>query len=112
MYTGHTNTIERDTKRHNELHAIVEIVVANPDNLYWQARLANVRDQVNWAALEQLVEVCLTDPEHIINTQAEVDDWLQSDNARAAFGEDWIAEAKAQEADWLDEQQTQEDARY
>lgn len=84
---GYTQTIDRETKRHNELHATVEILIANPENTYWQARLAAVRDQVDAEHLAKLIDICNTDPAHVLNAQAEVDDWMQADNAAGLYGE-------------------------
>ena len=108
---GYTRTIDRETKRHNELHATVEIVIANPDNKFWQTRLAAVRDNIDTDHLAELVDICNTDPAHILNTETEAD-WLQANNAAGLYGEAWYKEQAARHADWLDEQRTQEDARY
>ena len=43
---------------------------------------------------------------------AAINDWLQADNAAGLYGEAWYKEQAARHADWLDEQRTQEDARY
>lgn len=42
----------------------------------------------------------------------QITDWLQADNSAGLYGEAWYKEQAARHADWLDEQRTQEDARY
>lgn len=109
---GYNRTIDRETKRHNELHATVEIVIANPDNKFWQARLAAVRDNIDTDHLAELVDICNTDPAHILNTEAEAD-WLQADNAAGLYGEadPRTPAQRAADEDWQDEQNTREAVR-
>jgi hypothetical protein len=38
-------------------------------------------------ALRAALILCATDPDHILNTAQEVDDWMQRDDAAATYGE-------------------------
>ena len=66
------------------------------------------------AALRWALELAETEDEREAQNReaAAINDWLQADNSAALYGDAWYKEQAARHADWLDEQRTQEDARY
>jgi hypothetical protein len=89
LYNGWTKHISNEEQRANELAATIELLVAEPDNTYWQTRLAVIRDDVDEEltdALHDLIKHINTDPEHVLNAAQEVEDWMQRDDAAAQYG--------------------------
>lgn len=61
-------------------------------------------------ALHDLVEFVKSNPAHILNAETF---WTDAEEQSAlAYGDADLAELQARHDDWLDEQQTMEDARY
>jgi hypothetical protein len=86
LHNGYTKRISDEEQRANELAATIDLLVADPGNTYWQTRLAVIRDDVDTETLAQLIDLCNTDPAHILNTAQEVDDWMQRNDAAAQYG--------------------------
>jgi hypothetical protein len=112
LHNGYTKRISNEEQRANELAATIDFLVADPDNTYWQTRLAVIRDDMDTETLAQLVDLCNTDPEHILNTAQEVDDWMQRDDAAGQYGNAWLAEQDAMARDYEDWMQQTEDLRH
>lgn len=65
-----------------------------------------------WQAVGGTSDITSIVAAEIERENAAINNWLQADNSAALYGDAWYKEQAARHADWLDEQRTQEDARY